>query len=50
MERVAFLIEEANERLGCLLNPETLVLRRTAGPCALYLVAGGLLVALLAQA
>lgn len=31
MERVAFLIEETNERLGCLLNPETLVLRRTAG-------------------
>lgn len=31
MERVAFLIEETNERLRCLLNPETLVLRRTAG-------------------
>ncbi|MCI0398265.1 MAG: hypothetical protein L0332_32915 [Chloroflexi bacterium] len=31
MERVAFLIEDTNERLGCLLNPETLVIRRSAG-------------------
>ncbi|MGC9347458.1 MAG: hypothetical protein ACP5JG_04890 [Anaerolineae bacterium] len=31
MERVAFLIEETNERIGCLLNPETLVMRRMAG-------------------
>lgn len=31
MERVAFLIEETSERLGCLLNPETLVMRRVAG-------------------
>jgi len=31
MERVAFLIEETNERLGCLLNPEALVIRRLAG-------------------
>jgi hypothetical protein len=31
MERVAFLIEETGERLGCLLNPETLVVRRVAG-------------------
>ena len=31
MERVAFLIEENNERLRCLLNPETLVLRRWSG-------------------
>ena len=31
MERVAFLIEETNERLSCLLNPETLVIRRLAG-------------------
>jgi len=31
MERVAFLIEGANERIGCLLNPENLVLRRSAG-------------------
>lgn len=31
MERVAFLIEETNERLGCLLNPDSLVMRRVAG-------------------
>lgn len=31
MERVAFLIEDTNERLRCLLNPETLIVRRTAG-------------------
>lgn len=31
MERVAFLIEETGERLGCLLNPESLVVRRSAG-------------------
>ncbi|MEX2430573.1 MAG: hypothetical protein WD645_01480 [Dehalococcoidia bacterium] len=31
MERVAFLIEETNQRLGCLLNPESLSVRRTAG-------------------
>lgn len=31
MERVAFLIERTNQRLGCLLNPEHLLLRRVAG-------------------
>jgi hypothetical protein len=31
MERVAFLIEPEGTRLGALLNPETLVVRRTAG-------------------
>jgi hypothetical protein len=31
MERVAFLIEDTGERLGCLLNPESLVVRRYAG-------------------
>lgn len=31
MERVAFLIEETGERLGCLLNPESLTVRRSAG-------------------
>ena len=31
MERVAFLIEKTGERLGCLLNPESLVVRRMAG-------------------
>jgi hypothetical protein len=31
MDRVAFLIEPEGTRLGALLNPETLVVRRTAG-------------------
>jgi hypothetical protein len=31
MERVAFLLEHTGERIGCLLNPESLVVRRTAG-------------------
>ncbi len=31
MERVAFLLEERNETLTCLLNPDTLVMRRLAG-------------------
>lgn len=31
MDRVGFLIEENNERLGCLLNPETLEISRLAG-------------------
>lgn len=31
MERVAFLLETTGERIGCLLNPENLVVRRTAG-------------------
>jgi hypothetical protein len=31
MERVAFLLEPGGERIGALLNPETLVMRRTAG-------------------
>lgn len=31
MERVTFRIEDSNEHIGCLLNPETLVLRRRAG-------------------
>ena len=31
MERVAFLLEDSGQRLGCLLNPESLVLRRQAG-------------------
>jgi hypothetical protein len=31
MERVAFLLEETGERLGALLNPDTLVVRRVAG-------------------
>jgi hypothetical protein len=31
MERVAFLLERTGERIGCLLNPESLIVRRTAG-------------------
>ena len=31
MERVAFLIEETNERISCLLNPESLTVRRQSG-------------------
>jgi hypothetical protein len=31
MERVAFLIEETGERIGCLLNPESVIRRRQAG-------------------
>lgn len=31
MERVAFLVEETGQRLACLLNPESVIVRRTAG-------------------
>jgi hypothetical protein len=31
VERVTFLIEQTGERIACLLNPESLVLRRRAG-------------------
>ena len=31
MERVAFLIEETGQHITCLLNPETVVMTRTAG-------------------
>src|SRR2546426_10403439 len=31
MDRVGFLIEDSGERLGCLLNPETLEIMRVAG-------------------
>jgi hypothetical protein len=31
MERVAFLLEKTGERLGCLLNPESVIVRRRAG-------------------
>jgi hypothetical protein len=30
-ERVAFIVESTGERIGCLLNPETVVVRRWAG-------------------
>jgi len=31
VERVAFLVESTGEQISCLLNPETLVIRRQAG-------------------
>lgn len=31
MERIAFLVESTGARLGCLLNPDSLVVRRNAG-------------------
>ncbi len=31
MERIAFLIERTGEQLSCLLNPENVVIRRSAG-------------------
>ena len=31
MERVVFLVEQTGERITCLLNPESVVMRRTAG-------------------
>lgn len=34
MERIAFLIEATGEQIYCLLNPETLVMTRTAGVAA----------------
>src|SRR5258707_11741469 len=40
MERAAFLIDETNERLGCLLNPADLVMRRVAGVVARNSVGG----------
>lgn len=42
MERVAFLLEPSGERIGALLNPETLVMRRTAGLRPRRALAGGL--------
>lgn len=34
MERIAFLIEKTGEQLSCLLNPENVVVRRSAGVTA----------------
>ena len=31
MERVTFLLEETGQRIGCLLNPDSVVIRRRAG-------------------
>lgn len=42
MERVAFLLEQTGERLGCMLNPESLLVRRTAGVAARRSIGGAL--------
>jgi Contractile injection system tube protein len=42
VERVAFLIEDSGVRIGCLLNPESVVTRRTAGVRARRSIAGPL--------
>lgn len=42
MERVAFLIEETGERIACLLNPESVEVRRTAGVMPRRSVGGSL--------
>ncbi len=42
MERVAFLLEETGERLACMLNPESLTVRRLAGVQARRSVGGTL--------
>ena len=40
MERVCFLLEETGQRLTCLLNPDTIVVRREAGVRARALSGG----------
>lgn len=42
MARVAFLLEPSGERIGALLNPETLVVRRTAGLRPRRALSGGI--------
>lgn len=42
MERVAFLIESSGERLGAMLNPESVVVRRTAGLRPRHSAGGGI--------
>lgn len=42
MERVSFLVEGSGARLACLLNPETLAVRRAAGVRARRTAAGAL--------
>ncbi len=41
MERVAFLLEATGERLGAMLNPESVVVRRTAGLRPRHSAGGG---------
>jgi hypothetical protein len=42
MERVSFLVEDTGERIACLLNPASLVMRRRAGVHARQSTAGPL--------
>jgi hypothetical protein len=42
MERAAFLIEDTGERIGCLLNPENVTLKRVAGIQPRYSIGGQL--------
>ena len=42
MERVSFLVETTGERLGCMLNPESVVVRRHAGVQARHGASGPL--------
>ena len=42
MERVTFLLDETAQRISCLLNPDSLVLRRTAGARTRTLLGGRL--------
>src|SRR5262245_50331990 len=42
MERVSFLVEATGERLGCMLNPESVVTRRRAGVHSRHSLAGPL--------
>src|SRR5262245_4549911 len=42
MERVSFLVEATGDRLGCLLNPESVVVRRRAGVHARHSTSGPL--------
>ncbi len=49
MERVAFLIDDTGEHIGCLLNPESVVMTRTAGVEARRSSAGRLVGARLAD-
>jgi hypothetical protein len=43
MERVTFLIERTGDRISCLLNPESLEARRTAGLARRRMATGGVL-------
>lgn len=42
VERVAFLVEPTGTRISCLLNPQSLVIRRQAGIKVRHSLGGGL--------